>query len=221
MTQNESSDYEQDLRERKRRRFSVIVLVIALLLSLAPISSVASCDQNSKKEVLLKQLNPAIVYACVYSDEHELGVWFVTQQSPAEVEAWFQSYTEQILQSYYGSDIMLSVNTSASLVEISAISKKAASLSENELAAICIGGFIDPTSRDLYDNTNKLLRSSLAQVDFQISEKAAGEYSVVKMVPIWQAFNAIPGQRKLVIFPDLHTELIKEFTQSLPSASRS
>lgn len=58
--QNEPSDFEQDLRKRKRRRFSIIVLIVALLVSLFPISSIASCEQNSKKEALLKQLNPAL-----------------------------------------------------------------------------------------------------------------------------------------------------------------
>lgn len=118
------------------------------------------------------------------------------------------------MQTYYGSAITLTVNTSDALVEISAAKKGAEKLNSYDDGGICIGGFFNPSRPDLYDNTNSQLRSSLAQVDFQISQTAAGNYSVVKMVTIWQASNALPGHRKLVIFPDLQTDLIQEFTQS-------
>lgn len=103
--QNESSDYEQDLSERKRRRFSIIMLIIALVVSLFPIYNINSCVSNPQKEALLKELNPSIVFVCIYSDNWELGTWFVTTQNQKQLQNWFQSYIHDILPSYYGDGI--------------------------------------------------------------------------------------------------------------------
>lgn len=198
------------------------MLTVALLISLLPISSITSCEQNSKKEALLKQLNPAIVFTCVYSDEHELGVWFVTQQSPAEVEAWFQNYTEQVLQNHYGPNITLSVNRSDSFIEISADSKESTRWSATTYAddvGMCLGTISFQTTADR-DWTTYQSFASLARVDLQISQKGTGNYSLVKIVTIGQISNGIPGHGKLVIFPELEAESINRFNQALDLNSR-